>query len=133
MTGDGKAIGTKHGIAFEGKWVWNMKDYIDRNFMKLFDPNYLFKDYQTMGYAHPLEKNELFEDESSEERKMTDEIKREVYKNFDHIAAVDYLMGEEDSDEFFEQFYILDRMGKEEDFCRKVVDLYRKVKKGTEE
>lgn len=47
MTGDGKAIGTKFGIAFSGKWVWNMKDYIDRSFMKLFDPKYLFKDYET--------------------------------------------------------------------------------------
>ena len=45
MTGDGKGIGTKFGIAFAGKWVWKMKDHIDRSFMKLFDPNYLFKDY----------------------------------------------------------------------------------------
>ena len=42
MTGDGKAIGTKFGIAFSGKWVWNMKTYIDVGFMKLFDPNYLY-------------------------------------------------------------------------------------------
>jgi len=38
MTGDGKAIGNKFGISFTGKWVWNMKDYIDRSFMKLFNP-----------------------------------------------------------------------------------------------
>ena len=42
MTGDGSAIGHKWGVAFEGKWVWGMKDYIDRSFMKIFDPNYLF-------------------------------------------------------------------------------------------
>jgi NADH dehydrogenase FAD-containing subunit len=47
MTADGKAIGTKFGIAFTGKWVWKMKDYIDTNFMKLFDPYYLFKDFET--------------------------------------------------------------------------------------
>jgi selenide,water dikinase len=45
MTGDGKAIGTKFGIAFAGKWVWKMKDFIDAGFMKLFQPEYLFKDY----------------------------------------------------------------------------------------
>lgn len=45
MTGDGKAIGTKFGISFCGKWVWNMKDYIDVGFMKLFYPDYLFKDH----------------------------------------------------------------------------------------
>jgi len=37
MTGDGKAIGTKFGIAFTGKWVWKMKDYIDVSFMNLFE------------------------------------------------------------------------------------------------
>jgi selenide,water dikinase len=45
MTGDGIALGSKFQIAFSGKWVWDMKDHIDRSFMKLFDPNYLFKDY----------------------------------------------------------------------------------------
>ena len=45
MTGDGSAIGTKFGIAFCGKWVWHMKDHIDRGFMKLFAPENLFKSY----------------------------------------------------------------------------------------
>lgn len=47
MTGDGSALGSKHGITFVGKWVWGLKDYIDTGFMKLFDPHYLFKDYET--------------------------------------------------------------------------------------
>lgn len=38
MTGDGQAIGTKFGMAWNGKWVWKMKDYIDVGFMKLFMP-----------------------------------------------------------------------------------------------
>lgn len=42
MTADRKAIGTKFGLTFVGKWVWEMKDYIDLGFMKLFDPNYLY-------------------------------------------------------------------------------------------
>jgi len=78
MTGDGKAIGNKFGISFVGKWVWNMKDYIDRSFMKLFDPKYLFKDYETRGYAEPLENNELFENEKSDERQVTDKIRSNV-------------------------------------------------------
>ncbi len=45
MTGDGKAIGTKFGIAFAGKWVWKMKDYIDSGFMKLFHPQFLYSNY----------------------------------------------------------------------------------------
>ena len=48
MTGDGKAIGQKFGIAFTGKWVWNMKDYIDVCFMKLFYHHYLFNKPETL-------------------------------------------------------------------------------------
>ena len=43
-----------------------MKDEIDRSFMKIFDPNYLFRDFKTKGYAEPLENNELFEEENKE-------------------------------------------------------------------
>mmetsp|Transcript_5879 Transcript_5879/g.7966 ORF Transcript_5879/g.7966 Transcript_5879/m.7966 type:complete len:185 (+) Transcript_5879:100-654(+) len=38
MTGDEKAIGTKFGMTWSGKWVWKMKDYIDSGFMQLFLP-----------------------------------------------------------------------------------------------
>ena len=36
--GDGTSIGSKYGITFVGKWVWEMKDYIDVSFMDLFTP-----------------------------------------------------------------------------------------------
>jgi len=66
MTGDGMAMGAKFGITFSGKWVWHMKDFIDRGFMNLFDPNLLFKDYKTKSTSEPLESNELFDDEKAE-------------------------------------------------------------------
>jgi len=66
MTGDGKALGAKFGITFAGKWVWHMKDFIDRGFMNLFDPKHLFKDYDTQGTHEPLENNELFDDAKAE-------------------------------------------------------------------
>jgi len=47
MTGDESCIGTKWGLAFTGKWVWGMKDFIDQSFMDLFSPYYLYKDYDT--------------------------------------------------------------------------------------
>ena len=56
MTGDGKAIGQKFGVVFSGKWVWNMKDYIDVGFMKLFYADYLFKDPSNL--ADPDDKEE---------------------------------------------------------------------------
>ncbi len=75
MTGDGKAIGNKFGIAFSGKWVWNLKNYIDTSFMRLFDPNFLFKDFSKLGTAVPLESKGLFEDESDEEKALTGKIR----------------------------------------------------------
>jgi selenide,water dikinase len=35
--GDGKAMGFRFGLSMQGRWVWELKNQIDRNFMKLFD------------------------------------------------------------------------------------------------
>lgn len=35
--GDGVGIGSKFGVAFQGRWVWNMKTWIDETWMALFD------------------------------------------------------------------------------------------------
>ncbi|KAL7469478.1 hypothetical protein ACHAXS_009745 [Conticribra weissflogii] len=37
MCGDGTALGFRFGIPLYGKWVWKLKDHIDRKFMDLFD------------------------------------------------------------------------------------------------
>eukprot|EP00184_Porphyridium_aerugineum_P008091 CAMPEP_0184692684 /NCGR_PEP_ID=MMETSP0313-20130426/1057_1 /TAXON_ID=2792 /ORGANISM="Porphyridium aerugineum, Strain SAG 1380-2" /LENGTH=548 /DNA_ID=CAMNT_0027150533 /DNA_START=248 /DNA_END=1894 /DNA_ORIENTATION=+ len=34
--GDGRALGCKWDLAFRGRWVWNLKLYIDRSFMEQF-------------------------------------------------------------------------------------------------
>ncbi len=41
-TGDGRAIGQFKGMAFQGAWVWKLKDYIDRKFM------HKYRDYRPM-------------------------------------------------------------------------------------
>ena len=125
MTGDGSAVGNKFGIAFHGKWVWEMKNYIDTTFMKLFDPNYLFNDYKTKGYAEPLENNELFESERDEEKVITDKIRAHVAK-LDASQSASLLLAPEEQKEFFEQLFVLDRMAKEDDFCRDVVANFNK-------
>jgi hypothetical protein len=68
MTGDEKAIGCKFGITFTGRWVWRLKDAIDRGFMKLFDPNYLFDNYEKYGCSYPLGNDELFEEKTKAEK-----------------------------------------------------------------
>ena len=85
MTGDGKAIGTKFGIAFSGKWVWRMKDYIDVGFMKLFHPTFLYKNYD-MAKTHKeqkhqleiIENNALFEEEKASEKLILDPLREKV-------------------------------------------------------
>ena len=108
-TGDYRAIGTRYGFSFAGKWVWNMKDYIDVGFMKLFDPNNLFNDYKNKGTAEPLDFNALFEEElksaSDERLRIKDKVK--------HLSVEDaskYFKVSEDSEEYLEQFMILERM-----------------------
>lgn len=39
--GDGKALGFRFGIPIYGKWVFELKDAIDRSFMELFQKEYL--------------------------------------------------------------------------------------------
>jgi hypothetical protein len=46
----------------------------------------------------------------------------------DAKEAISYLMAEEDSDEFFEQLFILERMAKDESFCHQVVTLFNQIK-----
>lgn len=120
MTGDGKAIGTKFDIAFAGKWVWNMKDYIDRGFMKLFDPYYLFRDYDEKRFEDPLEKNELFDDEKKEEMILIAPL-REKVASLNALEAAKILKCSEEETEFYERLFIIDRMGKDEEYAKEVV------------
>ena len=109
MTGNLKAVGTKFGFSFNGKWVWNMKDYIDVGFMKLFDPKYLFKDYENKGTAEPLEHNALFEEELKAAGDERTESKNRVAK-ISVDEAVQMFKVSEDHEEFLDQFMILERM-----------------------
>mmetsp|Transcript_37400 Transcript_37400/g.27595 ORF Transcript_37400/g.27595 Transcript_37400/m.27595 type:complete len:103 (-) Transcript_37400:119-427(-) len=102
MTGDGKAIGHKWGIAWTGKWVWKLKDFIDVSFMKLFDPNQLFNDYSVKGVAEPREHNFLFEQEKADDMSKTAELRQAVEK-YDPIQAAKVLHCSEEEEEFRER------------------------------
>ena len=74
MTGDRSSIGSKFGIAFVGKWVWELKDMIDMSFMDLFNPNYLFENYKENGTLTPIENGHL----NAEKQKRGELAKQKV-------------------------------------------------------
>jgi hypothetical protein len=121
MTGDRKAVGTKFGMTFDGKWVWNMKNYIDLSFMNLFNPHFLFRDYDTKGCEEPQENNDLFE----EDQKSVNEEKAKLKAETDEMSVEDgikLMKAHEEHEEFLEQFMVLERMKKDEEFRNGVVE-----------
>mgnify|MGYP007082967971 CR=1 FL=1 len=65
-------------MTWSGKWVWKMRDYIDVGFMKLFMPQYLFRDFATNGTQFPVENNELFEEENAETQSLVGQLRQRV-------------------------------------------------------
>ena len=124
MTADRSAIGTKFGMTFVGKWVWEMKDYIDLGFMKLFDPNYLYEDYKTKGIAMPLENNELFDTEKKDLEGHIGHLREKVKQMGAEEAAKILSCGEEEAD-FHERFMVLTRMHDDKEFTAQIVSLYK--------
>lgn len=86
-----------------------MKDYIDRSFMKIFDPNYLFNDYKTKGTAEPIENNELFEEENKEDKVLLAKA-RELVSSMEPRRAAQMLLDVETGPEdgFMERWMIID-------------------------
>lgn len=120
MTGDGSCIGAKFGISFVGKWVWRLKDWIDFSFMDLFNPKYLFKDYETQGTAEPVANFTLFDDEADKTKALMEELKAQV-KEMDPAEAGKILSCGEDEEDFHLRWQILTRMHFEEEWRNQVV------------
>lgn len=119
MTGDGGSIGSKFGICFVGKWVWQMKDIIDMAFMDLFNPKYLFEDYENSGDSKPIDKPV----KNAEKTKYLEEAK----KSADEMTATEaakVLGCAADETAFEVRLAILTRMHFEEEFRNEVVSKY---------
>lgn len=121
MLGDETALGTKFGMSFAGRWVWQLKDYIDLGFMRLFKANYLFRDYETKGCSEPVENDALFDSTSVEE--MLVPLRKKVELMVPETAAC--ILGcPEHEEEFHERWLIIQRMNRDDLFARNVADLY---------
>lgn len=125
MTGDGKAIGTKFGIAFAGKWVWNMKDYIDVGFMKMFYANYLFED--PIALTGRDDNCDKLATEMAPIKAKIEIIRAQVAEMNPETAAKWLLLGEDEED-FMIPLQVIDRMGRDETFMKEVVTIYRELK-----
>ena len=127
MTGDGASLGTKFGITFMGKWVWTLKDYIDMSFMNLFNPKYLFKDYETKGTAEPLDNFTLFDDDDATEKEKQLLIAqyKERTSKMDPKEAGELLSTPEEDTEYLLKWQILTRMHWEQDWRNEVVQHFK--------
>lgn len=123
MTGDGASIGAKFGICFMGKWVWGLKDFIDMSFMNLFNPKYLFKDYETKGTAEPIDNFQLFDDEANEEKEKQARIAgyKELTSKMDPAEAGKILSCDQDDNDYELKWQILTRMHWEEEWRNQVI------------
>jgi hypothetical protein len=111
MTGDGSSIGSKFGIAFVGKWVWELKDMIDMSFMDLFNPNYLFENYKENGTKTPIENGHINAD-----RLRRGSMAKDKCSGLDPAEAAEILGCSTDETNYDDRWAILTRMHFEEDF-----------------
>ena len=124
MTADRSCIGSKFGIGFVGNWVWELKDFIDMSFMDLFNPKYLYNDYETKGTSEPVESTTLFDDNSAHTKDLIGASKKKAMAMTAEEAAV--VLGCEDKEsEFHDRFQILTRMINDEDFKNGVVKNFK--------
>lgn len=124
MTADGNCIGSKYSIGFVGKWVWELKDFIDMGFMNLFNPKYLFKDYETQGTKEPIDDFSLFDDESAK-MKATIDIHRKRAHEVTPEAAAAILNCTEDVMEYQDKWQIMVRMHTDPEFTSEVVKHFK--------
>lgn len=128
MTADGNCIGSKFGIGFVGKWVWGLKDFIDMGFMNLFNPKYLFKDYETQGTKEPIDDFSLFDDidEKSKLKSIIEEHKKKAYE-MGPEAAAKLLACSEDIEEYQDKWQVLTRMHLDAEYTAEVVKHYKPI------
>jgi hypothetical protein len=120
MTGDGRALGSKFGISFYGKWVWLMKDFIDVSFMQLFAPQKLFVDYENRGTEEPIENFQLFDESTEATKTIIEECKKKVAE-MDVKTAGEIFGCDADEEDFHLRFQILTRMNTDEEFREGVI------------
>lgn len=119
-TGDGRAIGSKYGVAFKGTWVFRLKMHIDESWQKKFRINQ--KDVNERASQQAQKKmSARSRDDQSGDDKEEDDGSLEFDGSPEEAAAA--LVGGEDiftDDSFDRQFAILMRMDHDDEFRKAV-------------
>ena len=97
--GEDISFGTKFGISFKGKWVWNLKKYIDVSFMNLFHEE-----------INPANNKNIFANN-------TDTF------NFSPKECIKYLIESENEETFDKQLKIIDQLAKDENLLKEIKSL----------
>ena len=116
-TGDGKGIGSKHGIAFRGAWVWKLKDWIDVSWMRKFDANRLLaqdsKEFKPQ--IKDGNENETKEEKVCEEMLSVENAVRALRINDEPYNCKGFAL----------QWKVLLKMNDNKQFCEAVVQVFK--------
>jgi len=102
---DGTAIGLRFGVAFQGEWVWHVKDTIDQNFMNLFKEENL----------PPLNK------EATSETEQFDAKQNAAFSVAETPSEAAALLASHGPD--IKPWDVIKRMGLDEEFRQQVVEI----------
>jgi NADH dehydrogenase FAD-containing subunit len=100
--GDKMAFGTKFGIGFYGKWVWNMKEFIDVNFVQMFS-----------------------KDPSCETTCVKDVIDTNVQFSFNPDDCYNKLINSSEEGDFTIQLKILDRLNSDSHLLEEIKNIFK--------
>jgi NADH dehydrogenase FAD-containing subunit len=119
VCGDGTALGFRFGLVLQGKWVFELKDHIDRSFMKLFD----------VASFEP-EQGEMTSPGRYDTRQYDSDLALDEVR-FSPAAAANLLQRTDDAVDFREAQVILRIMGNDVSFRQAVLKCIQESKIGS--
>jgi hypothetical protein len=127
VCGDGTALGFRFGLVLRGKWVFDLKDNIDRSFMNLFDVSALPNPPPSVEDGHQLQQSgyDTRQYDSSESETTLDDVQR-LLSRPDEAAIL--LQRIDDGVDFRQAKAVLRAMGSDVVFRQAVLQHVRDTK-----
>jgi len=125
VCGDEKALGLRFGLVLYGKWVWQLKDHIDQQFMRLFNVNLLPPKPQRVVPTNDTEEP-MSSSYDTSQYDAVDDKGPATLPPLDPAAAVILLQRSDDHVDYQLAWKILRRMAQDPTYCDQVL-LYAKA------